>query len=71
MPRVVDPSLNVTVPVGVPAPGAVTVTVAVKVTDWPTFERIGRGDQAGRRGRLATVWVMAVEVDGALLASPP
>ena len=34
-PRVVDPSLNVTVPEGVPAPGAVALTVAVKVTDWP------------------------------------
>jgi hypothetical protein len=31
--RVVAPSLKVTVPVGVPAPGLVTVTVAVKVTD--------------------------------------
>jgi len=27
------PSLNVTVPVGVPAPGALTATVAVYVTD--------------------------------------
>ena len=35
VPRVVVPSLNVTVPVGVPAPGAVTVTVAVNVTDCP------------------------------------
>jgi hypothetical protein len=31
-PMVVEPSLNVTVPLGVP-PGP--VTVAVKVTDWP------------------------------------
>jgi hypothetical protein len=27
--------MNVTVPVGVPEPGEVTVTIAVKVTDWP------------------------------------
>lgn len=33
VPSVVAPSLNVTEPVGVPAPGAETVTVAVKVTD--------------------------------------
>src|SRR6266704_3339904 len=32
--NVVVPSLKMTVPVGVPAPGATTLTVAVKVTDW-------------------------------------
>ncbi len=32
---VADPSLKVTVPVGVPAPGGFTLTVAVNVTDWP------------------------------------
>jgi hypothetical protein len=30
--------LNVTVPVGVPLPGAFAVTVAVKVTLWPNPE---------------------------------
>src|SRR5262249_12215839 len=30
-----SPSWNVTVPVGVPAPGATAATVAVKVTAWP------------------------------------
>ena len=35
VPRVVEPSLKVTVPVGVPEPGAVALTVAVKVTDCP------------------------------------
>jgi hypothetical protein len=33
LPIVAVPSRNVTVPVGVPVPGG--VTVAVKVTDWP------------------------------------
>ena len=33
VPSVVDPSLKVTVPLGVPDPGAVTDTVAVKVTE--------------------------------------
>jgi hypothetical protein len=33
VPIVVRPSLNVTVPVGVPAPGVTAATVAVKVTD--------------------------------------
>jgi hypothetical protein len=32
------PSLNATVPVGVPAPGAVTDTVAVYVTDCPVTD---------------------------------
>ena len=35
VPSVVAPSLKVTVPVGVPAPGETALTVAVKVTDWP------------------------------------
>ena len=33
VPSVAAPSLNVTVPVGVPVPGEFTVTVAVNVTD--------------------------------------
>jgi hypothetical protein len=33
LPMLVAPSRKLTVPVGVPAPGAFTVTVAVKVTD--------------------------------------
>ena len=32
------PSLNVTVPVGVPAPGATGLTVAVITSDWPNTE---------------------------------
>ncbi len=36
--RIVEPSMNVTVPVGIPEPGASAVTVAVKVTDWPNTE---------------------------------
>ncbi len=35
VPSVVDPSLKVTVPVGMPDPGATTATVAVSVTGWP------------------------------------
>ena len=33
VPRVVAPSLNVTLPTGVPDPGDTTLTVAVKVTN--------------------------------------
>ena len=35
VPKVVAPSLKVTVPVGVPVPGATGLTVAVKLTDCP------------------------------------
>src|SRR5436305_1120518 len=35
VPRMVEPSLKVTVPVGVPAPGLFAVTVAVNVTACP------------------------------------
>ena len=36
--EVVAPSLKVTVPVGVPEPGAFALTVAVNVTDWPNTD---------------------------------
>jgi hypothetical protein len=38
LPITVAPSRKFTVPVGLPAPGAVTATVAVKVTDCPNTE---------------------------------
>src|SRR5437879_3795824 len=38
VPRVLGPSLKVTVPVGVPAPGLFAFTVAVKVTACPDTE---------------------------------
>ena len=37
-PSDVDPSKNSTVPVGVPEPPPLTLTVAVKVTDWPNTD---------------------------------
>src|SRR5437868_11647148 len=41
VPKVAAPSLKVTVPVGVPEPGALAVTVAVNVTDWPKTDGAG------------------------------
>ena len=38
VPKVVAPSLKVTVPDGVPLPGATAVTFAVNVTDWPNTD---------------------------------
>ena len=50
VPSVAAPSMNVTVPVAVPAPGATMVTVAVNVTDCPNSRRVRRGGE--RRGRV-------------------
>jgi hypothetical protein len=36
-----EPSRKVTVPAGVPDPGAFAVTVAIKVTVWPKTEEEG------------------------------
>ena len=41
VPIVVAPSLNVTLPVGVPTPGVATVSVADKVTVWPAVAGFG------------------------------
>jgi len=38
VPICVEPSKNVTVPPGTPAPGDTAVTVAVNVTDWLIFD---------------------------------
>ena len=46
VPMVLDPSLNTTEPVGVPAPGATAATVAVKVTLWPKLEGFGEAVRA-------------------------
>ena len=41
VPKVVAPSLKVTVPEGVPTPGETAATVAVKMTGWPDTEGLG------------------------------
>ena len=62
MPRVVAPSLKVTVPVGVPGARGDGVTVAVKVTAWPKTD--GLAEEVSVVVVLAwlTVWVSAAEV---------
>jgi len=57
VPIVARPSLNVAVPVGVPAPGAVAATVAVKVTDWPYTEGFALELRVVVVSALFTVWV--------------
>ena len=66
MPRLVAPSRKVTVPVGVPVPGATTATVAVKVTGLAEGRRVGAAGEGGGGGgaldHLATA--AAAEVAG-------
>ena len=71
-PRLVAPSLNWTVPVVVPVPGAVMATVAVKETDWPTVDGLGPAVRVTVVDVAAwlTVWATAVEVMLVKLTSP-
>ncbi len=55
VPSTVEPSLKVTVPVGVPVAGATTATVAVSVTDWP---------KTGEAVLAATVVLVAARLRG-------
>jgi len=71
VPKLVLPSRKVTVPVRVPAPGAVTETVAVKVTACPTSAGFTEDTSAAVVVALFTVWVRAVEVLVTKLALPP
>jgi hypothetical protein len=64
------PSWKVTVPVGVPEPGGLAVTVAVKVTACPDEEGLTDELSAVLVVPLFTVCVSAAEVLAMKLASP-
>ena len=70
VPNSVTPSLNVTVPAGVPTPVAPVATVAVHVTACPTFEGFKDEATAVVVVFLFTTWLTAVEVLVANVASP-
>jgi len=70
VPSVAAPSRNVTVPVGVPTPGATALTVAVKVTAWPDADGFTDEVTVVELLALLTVWVIAAEVLELKLASP-
>ena len=55
-------SLNCTVPVGVPEPGALAVTVTVKVTAWPNADGLAEETTFVVVASLLTFCVSAVEV---------
>jgi hypothetical protein len=56
------PSLNVTVPVGVPEPGEITATVAVKVTLWPIAEGFTDEPSATETLPMLTTWLSVEDV---------
>src|SRR5437762_480797 len=67
VPSVAAPSLNVTVPVGTPAPD---VTVEPSVTVWPTVEGVGGEVRLVLGSPAFTVCVRAAEVLAANVAFP-
>ena len=71
VPRVLEPSLKVTVPVGVPAPGLFAVTVAVKVTDCPDTDGLAEELTSVVVLAFFTVWVSVLEVLPLKVAPPP
>src|SRR5216117_2583887 len=71
VPRVLEPSLKVTVPVGVPAPGLLAVTVAVKVTDCPDTDGLAEELTSVVVLAFFTVWVSVLEVLPLKVAPPP
>ena len=70
MAREVTPSLKTTLPVGVPVPGEVAVTVAVKVTDWPNTDGLSAEATVVALLALLTVWVRVAEILVLKLRSP-
>jgi hypothetical protein len=71
VPSVVAPSRNVTVPPGVPAPGALAVTVAVNVTACPNTEGLAEAVTIVLVPSALTVCASAADVLVLKLVSPP
>ena len=70
VPSVVGPSLKVTVPPAIPAPGVVVATVAVKVTDCPKTEGVPEVISAVVVLALFTTWLTGELVLVRKLESP-
>src|ERR1017187_3389825 len=67
---VTPPSSNITVPVRVPIPGAITLTDAVMVTDWPATEGFTDDARAVDVNAGFTVCVKVGDVEPAKLMPP-
>ena len=70
VPKVVAESKKVTVPPGVPAPGAAAETVAVNVTAWPEADGFTELVTVAVLESRLTVWVIAAEVLAVKFVSP-
>jgi hypothetical protein len=70
LPITVAPSRKLTVPVGVPAPGATTATVAVKVADCPNTDGLTEDVRVVVVSALLTTWLKAALVLVRKLPSP-
>src|SRR5438034_7016173 len=70
IPSVAVHSLKVTVPVGMPEPGATAVTKAVKVTAWPAAAGLSDEVSVVLVDALLTVWLVIDEVLEAKVVSP-
>jgi len=64
------PSVNVTVPLRPPIPGAITETVATNVTGWRGPDESGVDLTTVLVRPFPTVWVTGAEVDPAKFALP-
>jgi hypothetical protein len=62
VPSSFEPSMNATIPVGMPAPGATAPTVAVKVIDWPKTPEEGLALREVAVSAWLTLWSRTVEV---------
>src|SRR5580700_8698444 len=71
VPSTLVPSSNVTVPVGVPEPGAFAVTVVVKVIDWPKSDGFTEDETDVLLASSVTVWLTADDVLLVKSLSPP
>src|SRR6516165_3610454 len=70
VPRITFPSLKVTVPVGVPAPGATAASLAVKVTAWPVTAGLTDDPRVSVVAAGLTVTAAAAEVLAAKPLTP-
>src|SRR2546428_11728079 len=65
------PSVTVTVPVGVPLPGAVAATVNVKLTGWPSVDGFGVCPvMAVVVAAAFTVWLLPAGAPGGKVGAP-
>ena len=65
-----EPLEKLNVPVGLPAPGEVTETVAVKMTVWPATLGLAEEVSAVEVAAGLTTWVTGAEVEPTKFVSP-